>query len=96
MKKLLLLRLSNFSIAALAALIFSCGFFNPAFAANSSGLTKLFSSNSDPVLAPEVAFQLQLNPLDKQTVQAHFSIAPGHYLYRERIQFSVLSPSNIT
>ena len=96
MKKLLLLRLSNFSIAAWAALIFSCGFFNPAFAANSSGLTNLFSSNSDPVLAPEVAFQLQLKPLDKQTVQAHFSIAPGHYLYRERIQFSVLSPSNIT
>jgi thiol:disulfide interchange protein DsbD len=95
-KKLLLLRLSNFSIAALAALIFSCGFFNPAFAENSSTLTRLFNSNSDPVLAPEVAFQLQLNPLDKQTVQAHFSIAPGHYLYRERIQFSVLSPSNIT
>ena len=96
MKKLLLLRLSNFSIAALAALIFSCGFFNPAFAENSSTLTRLFNSNSDPVLAPKVAFQLQLNPLDKQTVQAHFSIAPGHYLYRERIQFSVLSPSNIT
>ncbi len=95
MKKLLLLRLSNFSIAALAALIFSCGFFNPAFAENSSTLTRLFSSNSDPALAPEVAFQLQLKPLDKQTVQADFSIAPGHYLYRERIKFSVLSPSNI-
>ena len=95
MKKLLLLRLSNFSIAALAALIFSCGFFNPAFAENSSTLTRLFSSNSDPVLAPEVAFQLQLKSLDKQTVQADFSIAPGHYLYRERIKFSVLSPSNI-
>ncbi|CAN4265218.1 COG4232 Thiol,disulfide interchange protein [Methylophilaceae bacterium] len=95
MKKLLLLRLSNFSIATLAALIFSCGFFNPAFAENSSTLTRLFSSNSDPVLAPEVAFQLQLKPLDKQTVQADFSIAPGHYLYRERIKFSVLSPSNI-
>ncbi len=92
MKKLLLLRLSNFSIAAL---IFSCGFFNPAFAENSSTLTRLFSSNSDHVLAPEVAFQLQLKPLDKQTVQADFSIAPGHYLYRERIKFSVLSPSNI-
>ena len=95
MKKLLLHCLSNFSIAALAALIFSCGFFNPAIAENSSTLTRLFSSNSDPVLAPEVAFQLQLKPLDKQTVQADFSIAPGHYLYRERIKFSVLSPSNI-
>ena len=95
MKKLLLLRLSNFSIATLAALIFSCGFFNPAFAENSSTLTRLFSSNSDPVLAPEVAFQLQLKPLDKQTVQADFSIAPGHYLYSERIKFSVLFPSNI-
>jgi len=94
-KKLLLLRLSNYSIAALAALFFSCGFFNPAFAENSSTLTRLFNSNNDAVLAPEVAFQLQLNPLDKQTVQAHFSIAPGHYLYRERIQFSLLSPSNI-
>lgn len=95
MKKLLLLRLSNYSIAALAALFFSCGFFNPAFAENSSTLTRLFKSNNDAVLAPEVAFQLQLKPLDKQTVQAHFSIAPGHYLYRERIQFSLLSPSNI-
>ncbi|MEY3862270.1 MAG: Thiol:disulfide interchange protein DsbD [Pseudomonadota bacterium] len=95
MKKLLLLRLSNYSIAALAALFFSCGFFNPAFAENSSTLTRLFNSNNDAVLAPEVAFQLQLKPLDKQTVQAHFSIAPGHYLYRERIQFSLLSPSNI-
>lgn len=95
MKKLLLLRLSNYSIAALAALFFSCGFFNPAFAENSSTLTRLFKSNNDAVLAPEVAFQLQLKPLDKQTVQAHFSIAPGHYLYRERIQFSLLSPGNI-
>ena len=95
MKKLLLLRLSNYSIAALAALFFSCGFFNPAFAENSSTLTRLFNSNNDAVLAPEVAFQLQLKPLDKQTVQAHFSIAPGHYLYRGRIQFSLLSPSNI-
>lgn len=95
MKKLLLLGLSNLSIALLAALVFSCGYVNSAFAENSSALARLFTSDSEAVLAPEVAFQLRLEALDKQTVQAHFSIAPGHYLYRERIQFSVLSPSNI-
>jgi thiol:disulfide interchange protein DsbD len=93
-KNLSLPRLFNFSLAVLVALVFSCGFVNSVFAANSSGLSNLFSSQSDAVLAPEVAFQLQLTPLDKQTVQAHFSIAPGHYLYRERIQFSVLTPKH--
>lgn len=95
MKNLLLPRLFNRSIALLAALFFVGGFFNPLHAANSSGLANLFSSNSATVLKPEEAFKLQLKAIDAQTIEAHFSIAPGHYLYRDRIKFSVLSPSQI-
>lgn len=94
-KNLLLPRLFNRSIALLAALFFVGGFFNPLHAANSSGLANLFSSNSATVLKPEEAFKLQLKAIDAQTIEAHFSIAPGHYLYRDRIKFSVLSPSQI-
>ncbi len=95
MKNLLLPRLFNRSIALLAALFFVGGFFNPLHAANSSGLANLFSTDSSAVLKPEEAFKLQLKAIDAQTIEAHFSIAPGHYLYRDRIKFSVLSPSQI-
>lgn len=94
-KNLLLPRLFNRSIALLAALFFVGGFFNPLHAANSSGLANLFSTDSAAVLKPEEAFKLQLKAIDAQTIEAHFSIAPGHYLYRDRIKFSVLSPSQI-
>lgn len=95
MKNLLLPRLFNRSIALLAALFFVSGVFNPLHAANSSGLANLFSTDSSAVLKPEEAFKLQLKAIDAQTIEAHFSIAPGHYLYRDRIKFSVLSPSQI-
>lgn len=94
-KNLLLPRLFNRSIALLAALFFVSGVFNPLHAANSSGLANLFSTDSSAVLKPEEAFKLQLKAIDAQTIEAHFSIAPGHYLYRDRIKFSVLSPSQI-
>lgn len=94
-KNLLLPRLIHFSIALVATLFFSGGFFNPAQATNSSNLSKLFSTDSNAVLPPEAAFKLSLRASDAQTIQAYFTIAPGHYLYRERIKFSVLSPKRI-
>ncbi|MBZ4200649.1 MAG: protein-disulfide reductase DsbD [Methylotenera sp.] len=94
-KNLLLPRLFNTSIALLAALFFIGGFFNPLHAANSRGLANLFSTDSAAVLKPEEAFKLQLRAIDAQTIEGHFSIAPGHYLYRDRIKFSVLSSSQL-
>ena len=43
--------------------------------------------SEDQVLTPDQAFKLTISPQDKSTVQASFTIAPGHYLYRDRIKF---------
>jgi len=52
----------------------------------SSTNTSLFEK-SDQVLTPDQAFNLVLSAQDKTTIKAQFTIAPGHYLYRDRIQF---------
>lgn len=53
---------------------------------SSSSKTSLFDSE-DQVLSPDQAFKLEVNAQDKTTLQASFTIAPGHYLYRDRIKF---------
>jgi len=42
----------------------------------------------DDFLAPDQAFQLQVHLQDAHTLQANFTVAPGHYLYKSRIQFT--------
>lgn len=55
---------------------------------NSSSISKssLFDAN-DQVLTPDQAFKLALSPQNTRLIKAQFTIAPGHYLYRDRIQF---------
>jgi thiol:disulfide interchange protein DsbD len=56
----------------------------------SATINALFVSNSqDQFLTPDEAFKLNLTRLDAENIQANFTIAPGHYLYRERVRFSV-------
>lgn len=56
----------------------------------SAMINALFASNSqDQFLTPDEAFKLNLTRLDAENIQANFTIAPGHYLYRERVKFSV-------
>ena len=62
---------------------------SPALATESSSSVSknsLFDSE-DQVLTPDQAFKLVLSAQDKNTIQASFTIAPGHYLYRDRIKF---------
>lgn len=47
----------------------------------------LDAAAEDAVLEPDQAFQLKVTAQDMQTLTAHFEIAPGHYLYRDRISF---------
>jgi len=42
---------------------------------------------AETFLAPDVAFKLKLTVIDAENIRASFTIAPGHYLYRERIKF---------
>jgi thiol:disulfide interchange protein DsbD len=46
-------------------------------------------SNSEEFLEPDQAFKLSLSAVDSQTLKANFTVAPGHYLYRQRISFKL-------
>lgn len=41
------------------------------------------------LLEPNQAFRYQLNPIDAKTLQVNFKVAPGYYLYRDRIIFKL-------
>jgi thiol:disulfide interchange protein DsbD len=70
-------------MAALATMMSST-----AAVAASSLLDKLTADDgADTFLAPDVAFKLNLSVIDAENIRASFSIAPGHYLYRERLKF---------
>lgn len=72
--------------------IISVGFVLNAYAgeANKSTFNLLVEGNAaDEFLPPDVAFKLNLNAVDAENVGATFTVAPGYYLYRERIKFEV-------
>jgi thiol:disulfide interchange protein DsbD len=98
-KKLFLNRLINNLIALVAIVFLQSPFLISAQAAGSSSSSirnlLIDDSGSGVVLPPEVAFKLNLTAIDAQNIQANFTIVPGHYLYRERIKFTVQSPKEI-
>lgn len=47
----------------------------------------------DSFLSPDVAFKLDLTTIDAQHLNANFKIAPGYYLYKERIKFVIKDAS---
>jgi len=62
----------------------------PVVAAEENSSSSQFSlfDREDQVLLPDQAFKLDdVVVQDKNTLQANFTVAPGHYLYRDRIKF---------
>jgi thioredoxin:protein disulfide reductase len=62
------------------------------FAENTSSLgINAFVNNTseDDFLSPDQAFQLTINTVDTQHLKAEFKVAPGYYLYKQRIKFSI-------
>ena len=49
----------------------------------------------DELLPPEQAFQFFANVKDAQTVHVNWQIAGGYYLYREKIQFELVSANGV-
>lgn len=41
------------------------------------------------LLEPERAFAFSVRPLDPATVEARFVVAPGYYLYRDKLRFGL-------
>ena len=92
MKNLSLKYLLNILLAlvSLALMLFFSAKIHAGEANKSATINALFVSNSqDQFLTPDEAFKLKLTRLDAENIQANFTIAPGHYLYRERVRFIV-------
>lgn len=54
------------------------------------GFAQLFTEDENAaVLEPDQAFRLAIVVEDAATLRARFSVAPDHYLYRDRISFSL-------
>lgn len=72
-------------IALLAGLLFAL----PSIAATAGSGKSAFLDNTDDesFLPPDEAFKLKVSVQDAQTLLASFQVAPGHYLYRDRIKF---------
>ncbi len=49
-------------------------------------------ANSQDFLNPNQAFRLQVDAADSHNLIAHIAIAPGYYLYRDKIHFKLASP----
>lgn len=60
---------------------------------NSGKSLFLADSDEEKFLSPDEAFKLSVSALDRQTLQAIFTVAPGHYLYRQRISFELKLPA---
>lgn len=55
------------------------------------------SANQEPRLLPaQQAFQLNVNAPDPLTLQARWTIAPGYYLYRDKLRLEVLNSPGVT
>lgn len=78
----------------LASLLFSLPV--TTLAENSGGgkSTFLDAAAEDDILPPDQAFKLSIMAKDAQTLEANFAVAPGHYLYRDRIKFEIATSNS--
>jgi thiol:disulfide interchange protein DsbD len=53
------------------------------------------NSNSNGPLPPDKAFAFDISALDKQTLNAHWQITPGHYIYQKKIRFRLRDANGI-
>ena len=62
-----------------------------AFAGNKLQFTE-DSADDAEFLSPDAAFSLVLAAQDDHTLRADFKVAPGYYLYKDRIKFELANP----
>ena len=80
--------MKRFSIIAASLLGLLIAFTSVQAAENSSSQKNSFlESSEDTFLSPDQAFKLNIRAIDATTLNAEFTIASGHYLYRDKIKF---------
>ena len=53
------------------------------------------AAGADELLEPDKAFRFSARALDAATLEVHYAIADGYYLYRERFRFAA-EPASVT
>jgi thioredoxin:protein disulfide reductase len=71
----------------LFSLLLQLVFSTSVFAANNSGFNAF--TDDEEFLHPDEAFKLDIVAKNSSTLEAIFTIAPGYYLYKERIKFDI-------
>ncbi|MEJ2174289.1 MAG: protein-disulfide reductase DsbD [bacterium] len=56
---------------------------------------KLFGQD-DELLEPEKAFQFAARAIDARTLEVHFAIADGYYMYRDKFRFALEGAEGVT
>jgi len=56
------------------------------------GLPPTQAATEEELLEPDKAFSLSVRTRDAETVEAHWAIADGYYMYREKFKFESLDP----
>lgn len=64
-----------------------------AFLALTLLVSPLLQARADDFLDPEQAFKLSVKPVDAQTVESCFEIAPGYYMYRDQFHVEAVDAS---
>src|SRR3989454_12045710 len=60
-----------------------------------SALPPAHAAGADELLEPDKAFRFSARALDAATLEVHYAIADGYYLYRERFRFAA-EPASVT
>lgn len=69
---------------------------NVAFATPIADALEAKQTSPDGYLEPDQAFQLAITAQNAELLLADFKVAPGHYLYKERISFTLQDGAAIT
>jgi thioredoxin:protein disulfide reductase len=77
----------SFSMLLLA--VIQLGFVSNSHAESGSGFSLFTDDADEKFLHPDEAFQLNVTANDSHTLTAKFTVTPGYYLYKDRIQFEI-------
>ncbi|HIN68832.1 MAG TPA: protein-disulfide reductase DsbD [Methylococcales bacterium] len=60
------------------------------------GCQQTYALTNNDLLPPEQAFKFYAQSLDNKTIEVHWQIAEGYYLYREKVTLTTANTKNVT
>ncbi len=77
------------SLSTVLLIVLQFGIVQNSVAESSSGFGVFTDSDEEKFLHPDEAFKLSMTATSSNTLEARFTVTPGYYLYKDRIQFEI-------